>query len=70
MYKANFKKEEHKHKHTIRTNHQLKGVPTAAQTLRAFCLRRFYYFIKNLVASIANSDSTANVPKEVTASGT
>ena len=35
MYKANFKKEEHEHiKHTVRTNHQLKGVPTAA--LRAF----------------------------------
>ena len=31
MYKANLK---HKHKHIVRTNYQLKGVPTAA--LRAF----------------------------------
>ena len=56
------KKEEHKHKHTVRTNHQLKGVPTAA--LRAFLFAKVS-IISLKSSCFAKSDSTANVPKEV-----
>ena len=49
-------------KHAVRTNHQLKGVPTAA--LRAFLFAKVS-IISLKSSCFANSDSTANVPKEV-----